>query len=88
MIVVSTPKWPILHWLLLLPSSFLVGCCAALLWITQGAYLTEMAKHASMDADIPFATILAEYNSFFWAAYQSNQVFGNFLTALVLDLTR
>lgn len=51
------------------------GAGAAILWVSQGKYISECAN----DSNKGF------FNSYFWGFYQSSNIFGNVIAAIVLN---
>ena len=59
---------------LLVPTALVLGFGAAILWSAQGTYLTNVAGQAE----------LGKFNGIFFFIFQSTQIVGNLISALVL----
>ena len=62
---------------LLVPTALVLGFGAAILWSAQGTYLTNVAGQEE----------LGKYNGIFFFIFQSTQIVGNLISALVLGKT-
>ena len=63
---------------LLIPTALILGFGAAILWSAQGTYLTNLAGQEE----------LGRFNGIFFFVFQSTQIVGNMIGALVLGKTK
>ncbi|XP_075978086.1 UNC93-like protein [Anticarsia gemmatalis] len=69
----------------LVPAAFLLGLGGGPLWCAKCTYLSVAAEAHSTISKIPAGTILLRFLGFFFMIYQMNQIWGNFISSLVLS---
>lgn len=68
------PKW--IGWTIVLLGAVLCGGSASMIWVAQGAYVSQVAGEARK----------TELFGLFWSLMMSSQILGNLITTFVLGL--
>eukprot|EP01084_Bolivina_argentea_P133820 236179_1 len=70
---------------LLYPAAAIMGFGAALLWVAQGAFVTECSNYYENKHNLKINSKLGHFNGIFWSIYMSNQFVGNLLAAVLFE---
>eukprot|EP00897_Mesotaenium_endlicherianum_P004993 jgi/Mesen1/4521/ME000023S03892 len=70
----------------LIPASIYLGFSAAILWVAEGAYIAAAAKGHAAACGLSEDATIGDFNGIFWSFFASNQVVGNLLAMLILQM--
>ena len=75
-------------WATMLPSSVLVGVMSAIIWISQGTYVTILAQRYADCSKQDLMLILSKFSAVFHLFWGASSPVGNLLASLILGYTR
>ena len=71
-------------WSTLMPTAVILGLGAGTVWVGQASFVTRQAERYAASDGVPIAEAVGRFNSFFYAAFMTTQVFGNLVGVGVL----